>query len=134
MLAHLPTFTRAQVLEFLRYWIASIIAFGVDISLLWYLTSIQGWHYLASAAVSFACGLITIYLLSVWWVFEHHTLASRTRELTVFALIGLVGLGMNELLLWALTDGFDVHYLVSRVGSTFIIFFWNYIARKKLLF
>jgi putative flippase GtrA len=52
----------------------------------------------------------------------------------VFALVGLVGLGLNELIMWALTDGAGLHYMLSKVGATVVIYLWNFFIRKMLLF
>ena len=54
-------------------------------------------YYLFAAPVGFALGLALIYLLSVRWVFVERRLANPRVEFIVFALIGLAGMGINEL-------------------------------------
>lgn len=120
--------------EFIRYFVASGIALTVDVGILWLLTSVLGVSYLVSGALAFAAGLVTIYVLSVFWVFSTRTLQSPATEFTVFALIGIVGLGLNELILYALTGLIGWHYLFSKVASVAVVFTWNFAARKWLLF
>ena len=55
--------------ELARYFIASGIAFLVDVGTLHLFTQIAGLYYLVSAATGFVLGLCTIYVLSIRWVF-----------------------------------------------------------------
>jgi putative flippase GtrA len=120
--------------QLFRYAIVGGLAFAVDFGSLWAFTEILGLHYLVSAALAFLLGLTTNYLLSLAWVFSHRTLANRYAEFLVFAVIGVVGLGLNEVLMWLLTDGAGVHYLGSKAVSTAVVFLWNFLARRFALF
>lgn len=120
--------------EFIRYGVASLVALTADIGSLWLLTDIFGFSYLLSGALAFTIGLIAIYFLSVYWVFEKRAVGSRTAEFAIFALIGLVGLGFNEAILYVLTSLFGVYYLVSKIASVLVVFSWNFAARKWVLF
>lgn len=120
--------------EFVRYFIASGIALAVDVGLLTLLTSIVGVPYLISGAVAFIAGLIIIYVLSIFWVFEKRVVRSVLREFTVFCVIGIVGLGINEAILWFMTGVLGVLYLAGKFASIIIVFAWNFGARKFMLF
>ena len=106
----------------------------MDFGSLYILTDIVKIHYLISAAIAFTLGLITNYSLSVVWVFSKRTLANKRLEFIVFSIIGLVGLGLNEIIIWFFTEWVHFHYLISKVFSTVVVFFWNFFARKKFLF
>lgn len=81
------------------------------------------------------CGRIDRELcISVSWVFSERTLHSRIAEFTAFVSIGIVGLGLNEAILWSMTDFLELHYLISKTVATAAVFFWNFTARKYLLF
>ncbi|MDE6445362.1 MAG: GtrA family protein [Alistipes sp.] len=120
-------------IQLFRYFFVGGAAFSVDFGLLWLLTE-WGVHYLLSAACSFVAGLTVNYALSVRWVFRNRTLHSRIAEFVSFAAIGLAGLGLNEAIVWAATDWAGLYYLVSKIISTAVVFFWNFTARKYLLF
>jgi putative flippase GtrA len=126
-----PSTVRGQLL---RSILVSMFSFGVDFGALALLTEAAGLHYLASAAPSFLLGTSVSYLLSILWVFEVRRFPSRTLEYLVFILVGVVGLGLNEALLWLLTDPVGIYYLVSKVIAAALIFFWNFAARRYLLF
>lgn len=120
--------------QLFRYTIVGGFAFTVDFGSLVLLTSVYHIHYLYSAAVAFSLGLVINYLLSVKWVFNQRSLSSRYAEFAIFAWTGIVGLGLNELFMWLFTDLGDQHYMVSKVFSTFLVFCWNFLSRKFILF
>lgn len=121
-------------IQLFRYFFVGGTAFVVDFGLLWVLTEWGGLHYLLSAALAFMAGLIVNYMLSMLWVFKDHTLRNRIAEFAAFALIGLIGLCLNETIIWGTTELLSQHYLASKIISTAVVFFWNFMARKYLLF
>jgi putative flippase GtrA len=122
------------VAQFLRYLVVGGVATLADFGTLALLTSGFGWHYLQSAAVAFGVGTAGNYALSIRWVFEERAVKNHLLEFVLFLLIGLAGLGINQLLLWKLTDGLHVHYLQSKLVATAVVLVWNFSARKLLLF
>jgi putative flippase GtrA len=120
--------------EFIRYFAASLAALAVDVGLLWFLTSVATLPYLLSGAIAFTIGLSVVYVLSVFWVFEARTVRNPVAEFAIFALIGLIGLGFNEAILYLFTAVFGVYYLISKIASVVVVFSWNFAARKWLLF
>jgi len=120
--------------EFIRYFVASLVALVVDAGSLALFTSVLGIPYLISGAMSFSLGIAVIYILSIKWVFEKRALDNPVAEFGLFFFIGIIGLGINELVLWALTGGFGIYYLFSKGASIIVVFTWNFLARKSLLF
>lgn len=120
--------------QFLRYGVVGGVAFGVDYGSLFLLTEFASVHYLVSAPAAFTLGLLTNYLLSVSWVFDRRTLSNRSLEFFIFALIGAVGLGLNELVIWFLTEKASLHYLLSKLVSSAVVLLWNFFARRFTLF
>lgn len=128
---HLP---RTYGPELFRVFVVSLVALTVDTSILTLATELLSIHYLISALIGFLAGLITNYLLSVSWAFQARTVTDQRKEFLLFCLVGIIGLILNQLLLWTLTDLAHLHYLTSKVISVVLVFFWNYGARKTLLF
>jgi putative flippase GtrA len=126
--------TNNTLVQLFRYTFAGGFAFIVDFGTLFILTEYLKIHYLVSAGIAFIFGLIINYYLSVKWVFNSRAMEKRWLEFLLFTLIGLVGLGLNELFLWMLTDILMIYYLLSKVITTFIVYFWNFFARKVILF
>ena len=120
--------------QFLRYLVVGGLAFVLDFGTLALTNKVFGVHYLIATAIAFTVGLAFNYTLSTLWVFSHRTMKSAWAEFAVFAAIGLAGLGMSELMMWALVSGLGVAVLVAKVFVTGVVFIWNFGVRKLLLF
>jgi putative flippase GtrA len=117
-----------------RYFAASALSFCIDLFIYSGLIRIAGVHYLLAAPVGFALGLALIYVLSVRWVFAERRLANARVEFAVFALIGLAGMGINELVIYAGVDYFALGYEQAKFPSAAVVFCFNFASRKLLLF
>lgn len=120
--------------QLMRYAVVGGVAFVVDYGSLWLLTELAGLHHLVSTAIAFVLGLTCNYLISTAWVFGESKVRNRWLEFSAFALIGIVGLGLNELIIYLCTDICGLHYMLSKIISTALVFFWNFFARRFLLF
>jgi putative flippase GtrA len=125
---------RSIAKEGVRYFGASALALAIDLATYSGLIYIVGVHYLVAAPVGFALGLALVYLLSVRWVFAERRLADRRVEFTVFALIGLAGMGINELVIYAGVDRFALAPVPAKLVSAGLVFSFNFATRKLLLF
>ena len=117
-----------------KYALVGGAAFLLDFSMLFFLTEYLHVYYVLSATAAFVAGLLCNYILSVYWVFQERALSSKLAEFLVFSLIGVVGLLLNDGLIWSLTEVGGMHYLASKVLAAAVIFFWNFFARRQLLF
>jgi putative flippase GtrA len=126
--------TNKTGVQFLRYILVGWIVFIIDFGSLFILTEIFGIYYLISAALAFTLGLIANYFLSIRWVFNVRILTKRYFEFGAFAIIGIIGLFFNEVLIWFLTENQEINYLISKIFASILILFWNFYARKFILF
>ncbi|MCF7815161.1 MAG: GtrA family protein [Candidatus Cloacimonetes bacterium] len=119
-------------IQFFRYVIVGGLAFIIDYISLYLLTEFLNIYYLLSAAISFIMGLIVNYIISIKWVFQTSEQKSRI-QFFVYGLIGVIGLGLNELIIWLLTDKADLFYMHSKLVAAVIVLLWNFLARRKLM-
>ncbi len=120
--------------EFARYVVVGGVAFVCDAGMLYYVTQFLRVNYLISAPIGFLIGTLVNYALSRTWVFERRTLKNRSAELTIFTLIGVVGLGLNELILWLFQSKLGIYYMFAKGVSGAVVIVWNFGARKLVLF
>jgi putative flippase GtrA len=120
--------------QFVRYLVVGGVAFVADAGTLALLTETGVLGVLGAAALGFLVGTAVNYLLATRFVFRARNVTDRRVEFAVFVGVGLVGLGLNELLLWGLTMGLGLHYLASKVVSAGVVLAWNFGARKVALF
>ena len=117
-----------------RYAAAAAAALAVDFGVYSGLIRLGGVPYLAAAPVGFALGLATIYVLSVRWVFGTRRFGDARVEFAIFAAIGLAGLALNQLVLYAAVEGARLSYEAAKIVSAGIVFGFNFGLRKLLLF
>ena len=123
--------TQNGFLQFFRYAFVGGIAALADWGTLWLLTEALHLHYLVSAIIAFAVGLGVNYLLSKRFVFRADTARMHpAAEFFAYALIGVIGLGLTELILWLL--GSVMHYMLAKLIAAAVVLLWNYGARKLL--
>lgn len=126
--------TNTTSVQLFRYFFVGGISFIIDSFFLFFLTEIGKINYLISAAISFLLGLACNYILSISWVFSERVLENRWMEFSLFSVIGIVGVLLNEGLIWVLTEKIRIYYLYSKIITAAIVFFWNFFARKIGLF
>lgn len=114
-----------------RYAFVAGIGLIVDFSAVIFTKQVLHFHYLIAACSGFILGLIVTYFLSNLAVFGKPR-GNQLQLFTLFALIGVVGLGILNLLMWLLTGGLGLNYIVSKALATIAVFMWNFFARKRL--
>jgi len=95
------------------------------------LKQLLGVYYLLATMCGFVLGLIVTYILSNKLVFGKPK-DNKVKLFIMFALIGLIGLGILSLIVWILTGKLGLNYILSKTIATFIVFLWNFFARKLL--
>lgn len=92
----------------------------------------------AANVIAFILGLITNYIISTIWVFDSSKVKSRVTEFLSFAGIGVVGLlitiGVTRLFEYKLSSKTSLYQIIAKIVATAISFFWNFFARKYLIY
>ena len=134
------------IVQFLRYVVVGGGATVVQWGLLIILKELCGLDANIANAIGFLGGLTFNYLISTKWVFDTSGVTNRAAEITAFVLIGIVGLGINQGVIWLFDKPLakakvfgslipaDKYYLIGQVIATGIAFFWNFFARKYLIY
>jgi putative flippase GtrA len=124
---------RITAAELLRYVAVSGVALAVDTAGL--LVAAKFVHYLWAATFGFLLGAMTSYLLSVRWVFRHRRLASFPKtEFAAFAAVGVVGLGLNNMAIYAAVEHAGLGLLAAKAVAAVLTFSFNFGLRKWGLF
>lgn len=94
----------------------------------------------------FTISVVVNYLLSMKFVFERKEDMSRKKEFTIFVILSIIGLGINELVIWfctsvvysgsealqkAVSDTLCV--AAAKVIATAIVMVYNFVTRKIFL-
>ena len=119
-----------------KFSVVGFAAFGIDYALLMLLA--QGLHMdpVLSAGISFGVSVIFNYLASMRFVFARRSDISRSRELVTFVLLSIVGLIINEVLMWLgvrLLGDSALALTATKVFATAVVMVWNFWSRKRWL-
>ena len=123
--------------QFVRYLVTGGFAFVVDFLLYAFCLYELSWHYLVANLVGLVAGLVINYVMSVAWVFSEckRVLEDRkTVEFGVFAIVGIIGVGINELLMLLMVGMLDANEMKSKIVAAILVLVWNFGARKMVLF
>lgn len=120
--------------QLIKYGLAGLAAAAADIGLLYALTEWGGVYYLLSASISFCLGVVVNYAVSTRFVFKKRKISGKNIEFVLFFAIGAVGLLLNLLLIWLLTEKFNLYYIYSKYAAVAAVFLFNFNARRFILF
>jgi putative flippase GtrA len=126
--------TTNWIIQLFRYVFVGGFAFIVDYSLLFLLTESLGIYYILSATISFIAGLIINYIISTQWIFKKSRLSNTAIEFIVYGIIGVIGLLLNDLILYLFTDIMHNHYMISKLIAAALVMGWNFVGRRTILF
>jgi len=124
--------TSHGLVQLIRYGLVVAIAAPIDLGGYILLKSVFHIYYVLAATISFLVSLAANYMLSVAWVWTKHTGRQRHIDATVFAIIGIVGLGLTDLIVYIFTDYAHLNYIISKLIAFFFVFFWSFGARRFL--
>ncbi|MDE6732035.1 MAG: GtrA family protein [Oscillospiraceae bacterium] len=132
----------ALIKEFLRYAVVGGISFLADFGTLTlfeevFLTGGEKWQIFISTAAGFIVGLAVNYILSLVFVFraeDNKNSGKSVGAFLIFALVGIIGLGITEGLMHLGVNVLRFHYMLTKIVAAGIVLVWNYLGRKILIF
>jgi putative flippase GtrA len=116
--------------QIVKFGFVGFLCFFIDYGIMVFLTEVFGVNYLISSAISFTVSVTVNYILSVTIVFETDKNKNKFKEFIVFVLLSIVGLGINQLVMWFAGEILGVFYMISKIAATAIVMVYNFISRK----
>ncbi|MDD3014435.1 MAG: GtrA family protein [Candidatus Gastranaerophilales bacterium] len=126
--------TDNTIIQLMRYFLVGIPAVFADFLVLIVFTEFFKLNYLISAALGFGTGIAVNYILSTVWVFNNRKLDNRAFEISLYLLTGLLGLVLNEVIIWFFTDITHLYYVFSKTIAFIAVYIINFFIRKNILF
>ncbi len=121
------------IAQFMKFGVVGVIAFFIDFGVMVFLTEVFGMNPILSAAISFVVSVVFNYVASMRYVFKHKEELSKRTEFIIFVILSVIGLGINELVMWVGVDLLVWNYMFVKICATAIVMFWNFFSRKKWL-
>lgn len=105
-----------------------------------------GIPYLISGIIGFTVSVIFNYILSMRYVFVRREDISRRKEFVIFVILSVIGLLLNEVLLYICVDMIymqvsslqslfnrDIAEIVAKLCATVVVMIYNFVSRKLIL-
>lgn len=117
------------IVQFIKFSFVGGTCFLIDYLLLAVLHEVVSLSVLFSSAISFSVSVVANYLLSMRFVFKSQ-IESRKKEFIIFVTLSIIGLLLNQLLMYIGIDILNIHYLIFKILATAVVLVYNYITRK----
>lgn len=124
---------RKLISQIFRFGIVGVVCTIIDFGVMIFLKEIVDVHYLFASGISFAVSVVINYLLSMRFVFRGKKDSSKVKEFIIFVVLSIIGLGINQVIMWISVDGIGISYVLSKVGATGIVMVYNFITKKIFL-
>ncbi len=121
------------LLQFTKFASVGTFCFFLDYGLMILLTEFTRLSYFAATGTSYTVATIVNYILSMLFVFRGKEGMSKVKEISIFILLSLIGLGFNQIIMWIAVETFGIYYMIAKVGATMIVTNYNFISRKIFL-
>lgn len=119
--------------QIVRFGGVGVLCFLIDYGILNVLTEYAKVYYLLSATISFSVSVIVNYVLSTLFVFDVDKAHSRVRDLLLFVVFSVIGLGLTAGIMKLGVDRLAFDYRLVKIAATAIVMVYNFITRKLFL-
>ena len=119
--------------QLFKFGVVGVLAFIIDYVILYFCTDILHIHYLISSFISFTISVIFNYILSVKWVFNVSKDMSKKDSFIIFVFLSIIGLIINEIVMYIFVGKFGIYYMISKLIATAIVMVYNFITRKIIV-
>ena len=130
--------------QIVKFGAVGFLCFFIDYFIMVALTELVGIPSFISSACSYTISTVVNYILSITVVFDADKNANKTAQFGIFVVLSLIGLGINQLLMWAGTGWLEglmdqssllaaysrYAYMVVKIFATAVVMVYNFIARK----
>ena len=130
---HFEAKTEHLLVQIFNFGIVGIIATVIDFLFLYFFKDICHFHLVISNTLSFCISVLYNYWASMTFVFDVNKNKSKRRNFILFIIFSVIGLILNDIIVWFVSDKLSIYYLVSKVIATMIVMVFNFITRKKFL-
>lgn len=121
-----------ELIRFLKFATVGAIGMVVDLTLLNLLVKAVGLPLLLANAISFTAAVISNFTWNRLWTFPESRQRPLASQLGKFALVNIIGLAINEVVLWVAYQGTQLFlpdpldYNAAKILAIGVVLFWNY--------
>lgn len=123
---------KSDIKDFLLYLIVGGVATVTEWVLFYALEKIAI-HYIAATVIAYVLSTFVNWIAGRVLVFKENR-QSVLKELFGVYAASVVGLLMNLVIMWVAVDLLSFNEMLSKIAATAIVFFYNFLVRKLLIY
>lgn len=89
-------------------------------------------HYMLATTIAFIISTFANWIIGKWLLFREKQ--NLLKELAKIYVTSIAGLLMNLLIMWVAIDLIGIQDMLAKIIATGIVFFWNFLVRKLLIY
>ena len=113
------------IYQLLRFCLVGASGMIVDFGVTWLCKEKLKWNKYLSNSLGFVLAATNNYLWNRLWTFQSQS-GEIVREYSTFVLIALIGLGLNNLIIYLLHDKLHLHFYLSKLIAIGCVTLWNF--------
>ena len=119
--------------KFLKFCIVGSSGMIIDFGTTWLLKEKVKVNKYFANSTGFILAATSNYLLNRFWTFQSENTKIAT-EYASFVLISLVGLGINNLVVYILTEKLKFNFYLSKLFAVVVVTIWNFSMNNLITF
>lgn len=124
---------RNLIAQIMKFGVVGVLATVIDFGVLNLMHYVVGLDPVVSNTISFCVSVVFNYVASMKYVFTHKEGMSRRREFVIFVVLSVIGLVLNDAIVWAVAVRAGLNVNIAKVAATCIVMVWNFVTRKIFL-
>ncbi|MCB0527713.1 MAG: GtrA family protein [Saprospiraceae bacterium] len=121
------------VYKFIKFGIVGASGVVVDFGITWIGKEKLRLNKYIANSTGFLCAVVSNYLLNRIWTF-HSNDPSIAMQFSKFLLASLIGLAINNSIIYVLNERFKVNFYISKLFATGVVTLWNFWANYTFTF
>jgi len=125
--------SRAFLVKFLKFGIVGFSGLFVDFATTYVCKEwLKIQKYIANS-IGFTVAASSNYFLNRVWTFKSQD-PNIAMEYTEFIIISLIGLGINNFIIWLILKRFKVNFYLAKLVAVGVVTVWNFLANYFITF
>ena len=121
------------LLRFIRFGIVGASGMVVDFGVTWLCKEKLHWNKYISNSLGFILAATNNYVWNRLWTFQS-TSHAVAREYTFFLIIALIGLGLNNGIIYLLHERLHLNFYLSKLIAIGCVTIWNFVMNYVFTF
>ena len=119
--------------KFLKFGAVGFSGVFVDFGVTWVCREKIRLNQYVANSTGFLCAVVSNYILNRIWTFQSQD-PSVALQFSKFLLASLIGLAINNGIIYLLNERFRVNFYVAKLAATAVVTVWNFWANYTFTF